>query len=67
LLDIAGILAEDQGLEVLDGPIDAASLPFQRRLTLAIQLVYIRIDPDEDPIAHLRIHNPCADTRYSHQ
>src|SRR5882672_8404412 len=66
-LDVAGIAADDERFEVLDGAIHRPGLPLQCRFTPPIEPVDVRIDPHEDPIAHLRVHDPCAHTCYSHR
>src|SRR5450759_2532137 len=57
MFDAGGILAENQGREVLDGSYDAARLPFERGLAPAVEAVLIGLQFHEDPVAHLRVND----------
>ena len=58
LLDVAGVLPDQQRLEVFEGADDGARLPFQRRLAPAEQAGLVGLDPHEHPVAHFRVADP---------
>src|SRR5450756_1856934 len=61
MFDAGGILAENQGNEVLHGSHDAASFPFERGLAPAVEAVLIGFHSHEDPVAHLRVDDNCLE------
>jgi hypothetical protein len=67
LLDVPGIAAEEQWLQVLDRAGDGARLPVQRRFTPAVETVLVRLHLHEDPVAHLRIHHQGSNVRDLHR
>src|SRR5690606_700642 len=55
VLDAGRVLADHEGLQVLDGRADGARLPFERRLAPAMQAGLVGQDLDEDPVAMDRV------------
>ena len=55
LLDVAGILPDQQRLEIFERADDGAGLPFERRLAPAEQAGLVGLDPHEHPVAHFRV------------
>jgi len=52
VLDPRGIFADDEFGEILDGPNDAAGVPFERRLTPAPESRLVGDDLHEHPVPH---------------
>jgi hypothetical protein len=61
LLDVARIGADQQRLEILDRADHGLGLPFERRLAPAIEARHVGLDLDENPVAHLRVHDAGPD------
>jgi hypothetical protein len=55
VLDAGGVLADQQLRQVLDRADDRAGVPFERRLAPTDEARLVRLNLDEDPIAHPRV------------
>ena len=55
VLDAGRVLADQHGLEILDGADDGARFPFERRFAPAGEAVLIGFHFDEHPVAHLGV------------
>ena len=66
LLDVTGILPDQQGLEIFERADDGACLPFERGLAPAEQAGLVGLDPHEHPVAHFCVADPRRDRGYFH-
>ncbi len=61
MLDASRVLPDDKATHILDRADDAFSFPFERRLAPAVQPRFVRLDFDENPIAHVRVDDDSGD------
>ena len=57
LLDVARIASDHERREILDRACDGARFPLEGRFAPSEQAVLIGLDADENPVAHLRMHD----------
>ena len=57
LLDVARVASDHEGREILDRACDGARFPLEGRFAPSEQSVLIGLDADENPVAHLRMHD----------
>ncbi len=57
LFDVARVAAQQQRRKILDGADDRPGLPLQRRLAPSHEVGTVGLDADEDPVAHLGVHD----------
>ena len=63
LLDVARVLPDEERGEIVNRTDDGPRLPLERRLAPADKAGLVRLDPDEHPIAHLRVADAGGDRR----
>jgi hypothetical protein len=62
VLDPRGIFAENERLEIVERAHYGSRLPLERRFAPTGEPWLVGFDVNEDPVAHLGIHNDAADT-----
>ena len=60
------ILADQQSTHIVDRADDSLGFPLKRGLTPAVESVLVGLDLDEDPVAHICVHDQAGDARDLH-